>query len=107
MQPALTGSDGGGVGHPDVVGSGDPADGEGTTDQTGGRHGEARPHPGQPGDATPTAADAVRDEVGMDAGTAVGPRLRTWQSWMAMPNASEATRRGLSAARRRRRSFHA
>ena len=32
VQPALACADGGGVGHPDVVGAGDPADSEGTTD---------------------------------------------------------------------------
>ncbi len=52
-------------------------------------------------------ADDVRDEVGMDAGAAARAPLRAWQSWMATHNASEATRRGLVAARRRRRSFHA
>ena len=52
-------------------------------------------------------ADDVRDEVGMDARTAARAPLRAWQSWMTTHNASEATRRGLVAARRRMRSFHA
>ena len=42
VQPALACADGGGVGHPDVVGAGDPADGEGTTDQAGSRQGTGR-----------------------------------------------------------------
>ena len=70
VQPALAGADGGGVGHPDVVGAGDPADGEGTTAVAPAAPQAEAGH--QPGDATPAAADAVRDEVGMDAGTAVG-----------------------------------
>jgi len=52
-------------------------------------------------------ADDVRDEVDIDAEATARAPVRGWQFWMTTHNASDATRRGLAAARCRIRSFRA